>query len=151
MRPRFQGKSPLRRRAFTIAEVMFASGVMALTITTSITTMQRAFLAIDTARNITLAGQIIQGELERMRLKNWSEIVAAYPATTQPSSLTTDDTIMSALGNRFRLTYEADAGTDLKEIKIIVSWNGYDGRPQSRYYKTYYGRNGLFDYFYNSY
>lgn len=130
---------------------MFAAGVMALTITTSITTMQRAFLALDSARSITLAGQIIQGELERMRLKNWTEVVAAYPATTEPATLTTDDTIMRALGNRFTLKYTADAGTDLKEIKIIVSWKGYDGRPQSRYYKTYYGKNGLFDYFYNSY
>lgn len=130
---------------------MIAASVMALAISTSITTMQSAFLALDSARNITFAGQVIQGELERMRLKNWTEVVAAYPATTQPARLTTDDTVMRALGSRFRLTYEADAGADLKEIKIIVSWNGYDGRPQSRYYKTYYGRNGLFDYFYNSY
>lgn len=65
---------------------MFAAGVMALTITTSITTMQSALLALDSARNITIAGQIIQGELERMRRKNWAEVVAAYPATTRPAS-----------------------------------------------------------------
>lgn len=139
------------RHGFTIAEVMIAASVMALAISTSVTTMQRAFLAIDGARNITLAGQILQGELERMRLKNLTEITTAFPATTSPASYTTDDTTMAALGSRFRLTYEADAGTNLKEIKLIVSWVGYDKRPQSRYYKTYYGRNGLYDYFYNSY
>lgn len=40
---------------------MVASTVMALAITTAITTMQQAFLALDSARNITLAGQILQG------------------------------------------------------------------------------------------
>jgi prepilin-type N-terminal cleavage/methylation domain-containing protein len=140
------------RRGFTIAEVMIAASVMALAISTSVTTMQRAFLALDSARSITLAGQILQGELERMRLKNWTEIGTAFPATTTPAAYTqTDSTMAAALGTRFSLKYTADAGTDLKEIKLIVSWSGYDGRPQSRYYKTYYGRNGLYDYFYNSY
>ena len=139
------------RRGFTIAEVMIAAGVMALAITTSITTMQSAFLALDTARNITLAGQIMQGELERMRLKNWTTI-GTYQAMTQPTTLTIDSTVTNAIGNRFTLTRQiTDAATDLKEITLTISWRSFDGRAQSRYYKTYYGRNGLYDYFYNSY
>ena len=54
-------------RGFTIVEVMMAAIVMAFAITTSITTMQRAFLAIDAARGVTYAGQIMQSELEKMR------------------------------------------------------------------------------------
>ncbi len=67
------------RRAFTIVEVMVAAGVMALVLTTSITTLQSAFMALDAARNVTSAGQIMQSELEKMRLKDWS-VISGYEA-----------------------------------------------------------------------
>ena len=139
------------RRGFTIAEVMIAAGVMALAITTAITTMQRAFLALDSARNITLAGQIMQSELEKMRLKDWATI-AGYPSAETTLTIDTVFTSNAAIGNRFTLTRTvADAHTDMKEITLTVTWRGYDARSNSRSYKTYYGRNGLYDFFYNSY
>ncbi|MSU50890.1 MAG: hypothetical protein EXS37_17675 [Opitutus sp.] len=146
-------RSDRRRGAFTIMEVMMAAGVMALAITTSITTMQRAFLALDSARNITLAGQIMQGELEKMRLKNW-DAIGAYQANTQPETLSLDwaFTSNSAVGDRFTLMRTITTVNDeTKEITLTISWRGYDARVSSRFYKTYYGKNGLYDYFYNSY
>lgn len=142
-----------RGRGFTIAEVMVAAGVMALAITTAITTMQSAFLALDSARKITLAGQIMQGELEKMRLKNWDTIVT-HQQQYQPETITIDPAFANnpAIGNRFTLqrTIE-DINADMKEITLRIAWRGYDGRVHTRYYRTYYGRNGLHDYFYNSY
>jgi len=41
----------------------------------SITTLQRAFIALDTARNVTLAGQIMQSKLEQLRLRDWNTFV----------------------------------------------------------------------------
>ena len=144
-----------RRRAFTIAEVMIAATVMALAITTAITTMQRAFLALDTARNITLAGQLMQGELERLRLKDWSKLEEYQSANSPPEKIELDATFVRDVPNanaRFSLTRNiANVNSDLKEITLTLTWRGYDGRSQSRFYKTYYGRNGLFDYFFNSY
>ncbi len=139
-----------RRGGFTIVEVMVAAAVMALAITTSITTMQSAFLALDSARNITLAGQIMQGEFEKMRLKNW-DTVAAYPTTETTLTIDSAFTSNPAIGNRFTLKRTiAAVNSDMKEITLTINWRGYDGRNFSRYYKTYYGRNGLYDYFYNS-
>lgn len=146
---------PLRRRpaarGFTIAEVMIAAGVMALAISTSITTMQRAFLALDSARNVTLASQIMQSELERMRLKDWTTIDGYAPG---PTTLTIDTAFTgnAAIGSRFTLTRTTSLiRADMKKITLTVTWRGYDAREISRYYTTYYGRNGLYDYFYNSY
>lgn len=144
-------RAPGRRRGFTIAEVMVAASVMALAITTAITTMQSAFLALDSARNITLAGQMMQGEFEKMRLKDWATI-STYAAG--PTTLTIDPTFTSnaAIGNRFTLQRTvADVNADMKQITLTITWNGYDARPHSRFYTTYYGRNGLYDFFYNSY
>jgi Tfp pilus assembly protein PilV len=138
-------------RGFTIAEVMMAAAVMALAITTSITTMQRAFLALDGARNVTLGGQIMQSEFEKMRLKDWTTI-SGYDAG--PTTLTIDPafTTGSTIASRFTLTRTvADAHADMKQVTLTITWRGYDGRTLSRYYTTYYGKNGLYDYFYNSY
>jgi hypothetical protein len=141
------------RRGFTIAEVMIAAGVMALAITTSITTMQRAFLALDSARNITLAGQIMQGEFERLRLKAWT-VIGAYPLLPETTTLTIDPIFTSnpAIGNRFTLIRSVtENNSEMRKITLTISWRGYDGRPLSRFYTTYYGKNGLYDYFYNSF
>ena len=138
------------RAAFTIVEVMIAAGVMALVLSSAVTTMQSAFMALDAARNVTSAGQIMQSELEKMRLKDWS-VVNAYAAG--PTTVTIDSSFTSnpAIGTRFALTRTvADVHTDMKSITLTIAWKSYDGRPYSRSYQTYYGRNGLYDYFYNS-
>jgi Tfp pilus assembly protein PilV len=143
-----------RRRSaglgFTIVEVMMAATVMALAITTSITTMQRAFVSLDSARNLTIAGQVMQGEIEKMRLKDWAT-VDAYPAG--PTNLTVDGVFTgnSAIGNRFTMTRTVTTPqTDMKEITLTVSWRSYDGRVISRSYTTCYCRYGMYDYFFNN-
>jgi hypothetical protein len=153
VKPSPRSPDPPRRRrcaGFTIAEVMVAGSVMVLAITTAITTMQSAFLALDTARGITTAGQILQSEIERMRLKDWA-VIDGYAAG--PTPLTVDPAISAhpTVGPRFTLERRVGAiHADLKEITLRVAWRGYDGRAHSRFYRTYYGRNGLYDYFYNS-
>lgn len=128
-----------------------AAIVMALAITTSITTMQRGFLSLDTARNITIAGQIMQSEFEKMRLVPWTT-VDGYPTGTE-TALAVDSSFSSNtfIGNRFTMTRRVDVvRTGMKKITLTVTWRSYDGRDISRSYTSYYGQNGLYDYFYNS-
>ena len=140
--------------AFSILEVMIAAAVMALAITTSITTMQRGFLSLDTARKLTTAGQILQCEMEKMRMEPWTTI-NALPATLDPMTLDPSFTSVSTLGGQYRLrrdvaTIATASGVGLKQITFTVSWKSYDGRTLSRNYTTYYGQNGLYDYYFNS-
>ena len=142
------------RRAFTIVEVMLAAAVMALVITTSITTLQRGFLSLDTARNVTLAGQILQCEVEKMRMVPWATI-NAYPTSPTPMTMDASFTSNPAVGTRFSLSREvAVVATTtcigMRQVTYTVSWSSYDGRTLSRSYTTYYGQNGLYDYYYNS-
>src|SRR5512133_1296296 len=114
------------RGGFTIAEVMMAAAIMALAISTSITTMQRAFLALDSARNVTLASHIMQSELERMRLKSW-DTINTYLST--PTNIALDASFTAATGNRFSLTRTAtNVRNGMKRITFTVTWRGYDGR-----------------------
>ncbi|HEY8836510.1 MAG TPA: prepilin-type N-terminal cleavage/methylation domain-containing protein [Dehalococcoidia bacterium] len=59
MTPRSHPSNWPNNRGFTIVEVMMASAVMVLAITTAILVLQVGLRAVDTARNMTLAGQII--------------------------------------------------------------------------------------------
>src|SRR5438132_6149332 len=66
----------LARRGFTIFEVMMSACILVLVIATSLTVLQTGMRAVDTARNMTLAGQITQSVLEVLRLQNWNQISA---------------------------------------------------------------------------
>jgi Tfp pilus assembly protein PilV len=145
-------------KAFSLFEVMVAGTVLALAITTALTTVQRAFLSLDTARNLTTAGQILQCEMEKLRMRPWA-IVGAYPLTSSPETMTMDPAFASnaAVNGRFQLYREvADVpvptGSTLamRKITFTVTWTNYDGRSLSRFYTTHYGKEGLNDYYYNS-
>lgn len=129
-----------------------ATVVLALVITTSITTLQRAFLSLDFARKVTLAGQIMQSEFEKMRLEDWAA-VSAYPASADITGpVKASFAASSSITNSFTIRRDVvDVRADMKQITLVTTWRTYDGRTLTRSYTTYYGQNGLYDYFYNSY
>lgn len=135
-----------------------AAIVMVLGIVTSLTTLQFGMRSVDTARNMTLASQILQSELEILRLQNWAQISAlpasatVDPATSISSgSATTLDTTLNTIAGRFTCTRTVAAISGRADIKLItldVSWSGIDGRSHTVTYQTRYAKNGLSDYFY---
>lgn len=154
-----------RRAGFTILEVAMAAFVLAFGIATSLTAIQHGMRQIDTARSMTLAGQIVQSEIEILRLQNWAQIVglqaaqasAATPTTIDPAttitsgSATTLDTTLANIANRFectRLIEDISGRANIKRITLTVTWEGIDGRAHNLSFQTRYARNGLSDYFY---
>ena len=95
-----------------------------------------------------------------MRLKDWAT-VNAYAAGPTPLTLVTDSTALdhtsafvpsAALAQRFTLTRTtSDVHADLKQITLTITWRSSDGRTLTRAYPAYYGKNGLYDFFYNTY
>lgn len=154
LRHRFKDGS-VGRRAFTIAEVMVAAAVMAFAISTSVTTMQRGFITLDSARAISLAGQIMQCEIEKMRMTDWTT-VNAYPtdstALTIDTVFTSNSTVNTMITSRsMTLTRTvSDPMTDIRAVTFTVTWTTIEGRSISRSYTTYYGRYGLYDYYANT-
>lgn len=154
-RPRLNSAGPYRRRrsGFTIVEVMMAAIVMAFAITTSIVTLQRGFLSIDTARNLVIAGQIMQSEIEKMRVSPWSSTVTVtgivdYTNTFPALNIDPVFTANTFIGDRFTLTRTMEnPKPDLRQITLTITWRNYDGRTLSRSYTTYYARYGLYDFF----
>lgn len=151
---------PRRRTtsAFTIFEVTIAAVVMIFGIATSLTTLQFGVRSVDTARNMTLASQIMQSEMEILRLQNWTQIVALDGrATVDPAATITTgsgtslDSTLTAIANRFTCVRTVAAISGRANIRLItldVSWVGIDGRTHALTYQTRYAKNGLSDYFY---
>jgi type II secretory pathway pseudopilin PulG len=134
--------------AFTILEVMVATIVLVFAITSSITVMQSGFQSLDTARNLTTAGQIMENEMENLRLKNWTQIQALQDAG---NTTVAPDPSFGAAATRFTCTRTiSDLKADMKQITLTATWSGTDGRPHLVSYLTRYGKNGLNDYYYTA-
>ena len=161
--------TPARRRrsgvaGFTIAEVIVATFVMLFGITSAITVIQSGYNALDTARSTTLAAQIMQSEMERLRLLPWSTTSTTSSGATKPSisALPAEATIdltsifpsgatTTQLANRFTVKRTvgdvANRDGEMKSITVTVSWTGINGVSHTRTSTTQYAKNGLYDYY----
>lgn len=137
-----------------------AAVVLVLSITTSITVLQYGMRAVDTARSMTLAGQIMQSEMEILRLQNWAQI-CALPGTEVVNTTTTIssgnatalDLKLNSIADGFtctRTVADIAGRTGIKTITLTTTWKGLDGRDHSVSFSTRYAQYGINDYFYVS-
>jgi type II secretory pathway pseudopilin PulG len=157
-----------KARGFTLIEVMLAGTVMVLAISSCLLVLQQGMRAIDTARFSTLAGQILQSQMEKLRLLTWTQLIyleGGTPNTGGPvnwPTFTPDLPSGSAHLNRFFVggttgvcaqsivPAPSPFGATTRIITLTANWTGVDGRTHSLSYTTHYGKNGLSDFFYNS-
>jgi Tfp pilus assembly protein PilV len=137
-------------RGFSILEVAMASFVMAFGIATTIIAMQAGFKMIDVARGTTLASQVAQSEMERIRMMSWAAIKALKEK--EVADLSTTFTTDPSLASRFQLVrYAADVPgreDSQREVTLVVSWRSSTGTSHQRTFKTTYSKDGLYDYYY---
>jgi type II secretory pathway pseudopilin PulG len=155
--PVLQGAGDARRRTsrrqdagFSIVEVIATAAILGLGIASSLIALTGNLRVIDHSRSVTLCSQILQSELERIRLLNWGQLTALPAEETV--------TVESALGvttqavTRFTLTRRVitpnSRSGDIRDVQLTVAWTGAFGTAHQRSYVTRYGRNGLNDYFY---
>ena len=145
---------PGRKTAgFTILEVGLAGTVLIFGLCSAIMSIQRGFQLVDNGRTSALASQIMQSEIERLRLMSWADL-------TNPSLIPANEPINLGLiypespevAKQFTAlrTISPCPGreTSMVEIAVTVTWSSIDGNNHSRTFKTRYSKNGLYDYFY---
>ena len=126
-----------------------AAMIMALVLSTAVTTLQRAFINLQNARDLNIASQMLQSEMEKMRLADWTT-VSGFTTSVTPVTLDAAFTSNPFVGNRFTLSRTVtDPKTDTRIITLRVVWLGADNRPLSRNLAMRYSRHGLYDYFYS--
>lgn len=133
------------RAGLTLVEVAIAVVVLAFAITTALAAMQRAFLQFDTARNLQLAGSILQSEMEKERLLEWARVSdAGYQPTIDPALLKNP-----AIAGRFTLSRSLavvpERNGQLVQVTLTVTWRTFDGRSLSRSHTTFFCQDGLYN------
>jgi prepilin-type N-terminal cleavage/methylation domain-containing protein len=144
---------------FTLIEVMAAAAILAFVISGSIITMQSGFRALDTARKTTLAAQIMQSEMEQLRMQSWNRVRDLLTASEEieiedifPQNTETERSILAEMERTFTATRKAafvtGSGDEIIQVDISVTWNGIDGKPHKRTSSTRYCKDGLYNYYY---
>lgn len=124
--------------------------VLALALTTSITAMQSAFLQFDTARNLEIAANILQCEMEKERLFTWTQASDATYVPVIDSSFARNTSISGRFTLSRTLATVPGRSGQMVQITLTVRWRSYDGRNLSRSYTTYYTQGGLHAYLYGT-
>ncbi len=128
-----------------------ASFVMAFGIATSIIAMQSGFKQVDLGRGTTISAQIIQSEMERLRMMNWTQIFA-LSGTSSTFDGSTFFSGSSDIVGKYTVTRavtpDGSRPTEVMNIGVSVRWQTYDGRWHRRTFTAIYAKNGLYDYFY---
>ncbi|MEO7597796.1 MAG: hypothetical protein ABIV50_02605 [Opitutus sp.] len=153
------------KAGFTIIEVVIAATVMVLAISGSLIVVQQGIRAIDTARYTTLAGQILQSQVEKIRMLTWTQLTSTtYGPGATANATFTPDVASAATAQINRFTAGGVAGrfsqsitsapspfdTQMKIITLTANWTGSDGRAHTLSYTTRYLQNGISDFFYTS-
>lgn len=150
-------KSPFRgakvAAGLTIVEVMVAAMVLAIAIGSSIGVLRTGFSLIELARDSTMASQILQSEMENLRLKNWASIEELPLDEEEEFNLTGTD-FDEGVTNRFtatRLVTLVDNREELmRKVELVATWKTNNGVEHKRHYVTYFAKEGLNDYYYRS-
>lgn len=139
---------------------MFASFVLVFAISSAILVMQSGFRALDTARKTTLAAQIMQSEMERIRMLSWNRVLAladegAAPIDLRgifPQNTDLEKRVLSQMEKIFTptrtVTPLAAFSNEIVEIRVTISWKGIDGVAHNRSSATRYSKDGLYAYYY---
>jgi Tfp pilus assembly protein PilV len=158
-------KNRSKEAGLTLIEVMIAATVMVFAISSSLIVLQQGLRALDTARLKTLAGQILQGQMERIRMLTWTQLTdptygpGFYATFTPPPDITSAAAAqvsrfkVNGAPGEFRQTITTPSGafsTQMRIITLTASWNGIDGQPHTLSYISHYAKNGLSDFFYTS-
>ncbi|MBI5382779.1 MAG: hypothetical protein HZA31_12845 [Opitutae bacterium] len=134
---------------FTLVEVAVTVFILATAIATSITALQSAFRSLDSARNLEIAGQIMQCEFEKERLFNWTQLNEPAYQPVIDTSFTRNPTIAGRFTLSRALAVLPQRSGQMVQVTLTTSWRSYDGHNLSRSYTTYFAQNGLQGYFYD--
>lgn len=120
--------SPLRAKntaGFTIVEVMMASVILVVGFIGMIQGITIGSEMLATARRQTLAAQILDHEIGKLRLKDWSYIstLSSSSSATYSSDQASINTAIAASGVSFNLASTVTTiTTDLREVAFTVTW-----------------------------
>jgi Tfp pilus assembly protein PilV len=148
-KPEKRGLLGRSRRAFTILEVAIAGTVLLMGLCSCLLALQKGYIAIDTARRSSMAAQLMQSEIERLRMKSWTEIYALKNTGEDITGTVSAMYANSDAAANFTVTRSiTEPKASMLVIKVTVTWTGMNNISHTRSLQTQYSKNGLHDFYY---
>ena len=142
-----------RRRAFTLAEVMVAVGVIGVLFVSLYLAFSASFSIIRTARENLRATQILVQRAETLRLYTWQELLD--PTYFKTSFVDAYAPLGTTYYGTISVSKPTNLGTpsyldDTRTVTISVQWTNSIGTPQPHFrtLQTQVARYGLQNYVY---
>ncbi len=129
---------------------MIASVILSMVFASAFSVVGQGYNIIENARDNARAAQILQSEMENIRILKWADIVdlgetsTFYPATQFSEEFGSRYTCRRSITSR-------NSRTDQKVCRLGVMWTDNKGISHTRQYFTYITENGLNDYIYRSF
>ncbi len=141
-----------RRRSeagLTMIEILIAVMVLGVVVASTFMALRTGFAMIQLARDSTMAGQILQSEMENLRLKSW-DMLGQLEAEDE---FEVDTLLDDSIADRFVRTRRIREfrGGRMREVELEVEWTSLRGTQHSRVYRTVFGKEGLNDYYYRAF
>jgi prepilin-type N-terminal cleavage/methylation domain-containing protein len=127
-------------RGFTLVEVMMAATILVVGLVGMMQAVTIGSEMLDTGRKQTLAAQIIQDQIERVRLMNWNDVAAIAP---DPAPVVLSANLLTQGGDFICQRSASDVKTNLRKVTFTVAWKSSGNRSHSRVGETYVGKDGL--------
>jgi len=114
-------------KGFTIVEVMMAAVILVVGFISMISALTVGSELLATAQRQTIAAQILQHEMEKLRLKDWADLSddPNEGSTLYDSDLAALDTAIASSGVSFYLVKSisnSSLSTDQIEVTLTVTW-----------------------------
>ncbi len=138
---------PANDRGLSLIEVMMAVLVLGTVVASTLMALRMGFNSIQLARDNTMAAQILQSEMENLRMMSWGEL-EALPVEDQFQIGADFD---PAIANRYRATRQVTPDPNrpgMKAVVLEIEWTTIGGAEHRRVYRTLFSQEGLNDYYY---
>lgn len=133
-------RSRRRVAGFSLTEVLISLSLIGVVFASVFSALTQGFRAIELARDNTRCAQILQNEMERLRLLSWQE-VSQLPKEESFAPTNVQDTTYQERFSCRRVIKEVKPGQ--VEITFFVEWSDNRGRTHTRQSATLVSRQGL--------
>lgn len=124
-----------KQGGFTLIEVLITIFLLGVVLMTLVSVFIYGFTLLARTKQVNLAAQIAQEEVEFIRNNSFDDILTLGTSFTHES-------LSSLLSGQGTLTIEDGPGDDIKKLTVSVTWN-YRGIQQSKDVVFYITREGI--------
>ncbi len=132
---------------FSLVEVIMAVLVLGTVVAATFSALRVGFTSIQLARDNTLAGQILQSEMENLRMMSWSDL----QTLAEEEEFAIGDQFDAGPTERFRtnrLVHSDAIRPGMMDLELHIEWTSTTGAEHRRVYRTRFSQEGLNDYYY---